>query len=91
MAEGQASEWGVAKVGVVKGVWRRGEMEAIVERCVTAVSCCQVLQSTGEWLARDMEYREYAVDWASTSLYPPFMALYYGCAYMEWLSTYKGR
>ena len=58
---------------------------------MTAVSCCQVLQSTGEWLARDMGYREYSIDWASTTLYPPFRALYYGCAYMEWLSTYKGR
>lgn len=52
----------------------------------------QVLQSTGEWLARDMGYTYYSVDWSSSlSLYPPFTALYFGCAYLDWLSTYGGR
>eukprot|EP00271_Cylindrocystis_brebissonii_P004095 TRINITY_DN15518_c0_g1_i1.p1 TRINITY_DN15518_c0_g1~~TRINITY_DN15518_c0_g1_i1.p1 ORF type:complete len:400 (+),score=34.25 TRINITY_DN15518_c0_g1_i1:601-1800(+) len=51
----------------------------------------QVLQSTGEWLATSMGYRAYTVDWASTPLYQPFASVYYGCAYLNWLSTYAGR
>eukprot|EP00897_Mesotaenium_endlicherianum_P001038 jgi/Mesen1/10935/ME000095S10266 len=49
----------------------------------------QVLQSTGEWLAKEMGFRQYALDdWAVTGLYRPFAAVYYGCAYLSWLSTY---
>ncbi|GAQ78254.1 hypothetical protein KFL_000100200 [Klebsormidium nitens] len=50
----------------------------------------QVLQSTAEWLARDMGYRAYSVNWASEQLYRPFAAVYFGGAYLNWLSTYKG-
>lgn len=38
----------------------------------------QVLQSTAEWLARDMGYRAYTVNWASEQLYRPFAAVYFG-------------
>jgi hypothetical protein len=38
----------------------------------------QVLQSTAEWLARDMGYRAYSVNWASEQLYRPFAAVYFG-------------
>ncbi|CAI5521768.1 unnamed protein product [Closterium sp. Naga37s-1] len=50
----------------------------------------QVLQSSAEWLARDMGYRAYTVDWSSSMLYRPFEAMYYGMAYLAWLTTYKG-
>lgn len=51
----------------------------------------QVLQSTADWLARDMGYNVYEVDWTSSMLYRPFVALYFGLAYLEWLSGYQGR
>eukprot|EP00850_Spirogloea_muscicola_P021884 SM000266S09829 [mRNA] locus=s266:33836:37055:+ [translate_table: standard] len=51
----------------------------------------QVLQSTAEWLSRDMGYRAYTVDWANKMLYQPFVAVYVGAAYLNWLSTYAGK
>ena len=54
-------------------------------------SCPQVLQSTADWLSRDMGYRAYTVDWASSMLYRPFPAVYFGCAYLTWLSSYGGK
>eukprot|EP00850_Spirogloea_muscicola_P015478 SM000118S25621 [mRNA] locus=s118:333197:336407:- [translate_table: standard] len=51
----------------------------------------QVLQSTAEWLSRDMGYRAYTVDWANKMLYQPFVAVYFGAAYLNWLSTYAGK
>ncbi|KAL2609169.1 hypothetical protein R1flu_027742 [Riccia fluitans] len=51
----------------------------------------QTLQSTAEWLAKDLGYRAYSVDWASSMLYRPFVSVYFGCAYLKWLSTYDGK
>lgn len=51
----------------------------------------QVLQSTAEWLARDMGYRVYSADWRVTGLYRPFEAVYFGAAYLNWLSTYQNK
>ncbi|GBG81380.1 hypothetical protein CBR_g32054 [Chara braunii] len=51
----------------------------------------QTLQSTAEWLARDMGYHAYSVDWAVTLLYRPFVSVYYGVAYIHWLSSYCGK
>ncbi|CAI5479642.1 unnamed protein product [Closterium sp. Yama58-4] len=50
----------------------------------------QVLQSTAMWLAEDMGYHAYTVDWASAMLYPPFLGMYYGMAYLAWLTNFKG-
>ncbi|CAI5989454.1 unnamed protein product [Closterium sp. NIES-65] len=58
--------------------------------CPRAIPLLQVLQSSAEWLARDMGYRAYTVDWSSSMLYRPFEAMYYGMAYIAWLTTYKG-
>ena len=58
---------------------------------VSLHSCPQVLQSTADWLSRDMGYRAYTVDWASSMLYRPFAAVYFGCAYLTWLSSYGGK
>ncbi|CAI5472647.1 unnamed protein product, partial [Closterium sp. Yama58-4] len=61
--------------------------------------CCQkgvgtglmiVLQSSAEWLAKDMGYRAYATDVTSSMTRRPFPGLYYGMAYLAWLTTYKG-
>lgn len=51
----------------------------------------QTLQSTAEWLARDMGYTFYTVDWSSSMLYRPFVSVYFGAAYLKWLSTYEGK
>lgn len=51
----------------------------------------QTLQSTAEWLATDMGYRAYAIENVSALLYRPFVSVYFGCAYLKWLSTYDGK
>lgn len=51
----------------------------------------QTLQSTAEWLATDMGYRAYVIEGASALLYRPFVSVYFGCAYLKWLSTYDGK
>lgn len=51
----------------------------------------QTLQSTAEWLARDMGYRAYELQGASTMLYRPFVSVYFGAAFLKWLSTYDGK
>ncbi|CAI5470597.1 unnamed protein product [Closterium sp. Yama58-4] len=55
-----------------------------------SIGLMQVLQSSAEWLARDMGYRAYAADVASSMIRRPFAGLYYGMAYLAWLTTYKG-
>ncbi|BBN19609.1 hypothetical protein MPTK1_8g12060 [Marchantia polymorpha subsp. ruderalis] len=51
----------------------------------------QTLQSTADWLAKDLGYQAYSVDWASSMLYRPFVSVYFGCAYLKWLSTYDSK
>lgn len=51
----------------------------------------QTLQSTAEWLARDMGYRAYEIEGAPAILYRPFVSVYFGAAFLKWLSTYDGK
>lgn len=51
----------------------------------------QTLQSTAEWLARDMGYRAYEIEGAPAMLYRPFVSVYFGAAFLKWLSTYDGK
>ncbi|CAM6011793.1 unnamed protein product [Sphagnum balticum] len=51
----------------------------------------QTLQSTAEWLSTDMGYRAYTIDAVSALLYRPFVSVYFGAAYLKWLSTYDGK
>ncbi|KAH9288365.1 hypothetical protein KI387_032482, partial [Taxus chinensis] len=51
----------------------------------------QTLQSTAEWLARDMGYTVYQVEGVPTMLYRPFVSVYFGAAFLKWLSTYDGK
>ena len=39
----------------------------------------------------DMGYRVYAIEGASALLYRPFVSVYFGAAYLKWLSTYDGK
>jgi len=73
---------------IVRGqaVWKCGSLLRLCPCELAAGS-----QSTADWLARDMGYKSYEVDWASSMLYRPFVALYFGLAYLEWLSAYQGR
>lgn len=49
----------------------------------------QTLQSTAEWLARDMGYTYYTSDFSPSMLYRPFVSVYFGGAFLKWLSTYE--
>ncbi|MCO5553995.1 hypothetical protein L7F22_007521 [Adiantum nelumboides] len=49
----------------------------------------QTLQSTAEWLARDMGYTYYTNELSPSMLYRPFVSVYFGGAFLKWLSTYK--
>lgn len=51
----------------------------------------QMLQSTAEWLARDMGYTHYTLDWSASMLYRPFVSVYFGAAFLKWISTYEGK
>ncbi|CAM6084782.1 unnamed protein product [Calypogeia fissa] len=57
----------------------------------SSVGVMQVLESTADWLAKDIGYKAYAVDWTPSMLYRPFVSVYFGAAYLKWLSTYEGK
>eukprot|EP00249_Psilotum_nudum_P014892 c25054_g1_i1 orf=344-1603(-) len=56
-----------------------------------SIGLMQILQSTVAWLAKDMGYRAYAIDQESSMLHRPFVNVYFGAAYLRWLSTYDGK
>lgn len=45
---------------------------------------------TAAWLSRDCGYTAYAVS-SVDDLYNPFASMYFGAAYLGWLSRYEGR
>lgn len=51
----------------------------------------QMLQSTAEWLARDMGYTYYTSEFSASILYRPFVSVYFGAAFLKWVSTYEGK
>lgn len=55
----------------------------------------QTLGGTVKWLANEMGYTRYG-KWGDgglshSSLYDPEISIYFGCAYLKWLSTYRGQ
>ncbi|GMJ02839.1 hypothetical protein like AT1G16290 [Hibiscus trionum] len=46
--------------------------------------------STAFWLYTEMRYRAYRVDYVE-NLTNPFVSMYFGAAYLAWLSEYEGR
>ncbi|XP_042505901.1 uncharacterized protein LOC122082419 isoform X1 [Macadamia integrifolia] len=48
----------------------------------------QLSPKTAEWLIREMGYRQYEIEGDSTLLYRPFISVYFGAAYLKWLSRY---
>ncbi|KAJ7559112.1 hypothetical protein O6H91_04G070600 [Diphasiastrum complanatum] len=51
----------------------------------------QMWQSTVDWLFKDLGYEEYSVDWTTSMLYKPFVSVYFGVAYLKWLSTFENK
>tara|TARA_Y100001960_G_C14665129_1_gene822901 strand:+ start:41 stop:544 length:504 start_codon:yes stop_codon:yes gene_type:complete len=54
-----------------------------------SVGLMQTLLKTAKWLAEDMGYTKYGVPTYS-DLLDAEKSIYFGCAYVEWLSTWKG-
>lgn len=51
----------------------------------------QTLEGTAEWLASDMGYDAFGTNPNLQTLMSPQASLYYGAAYLEWLSNYRGQ
>ncbi|KAJ4980474.1 hypothetical protein NE237_031311 [Protea cynaroides] len=54
----------------------------------TVFGIMQLSQKTAEWLVREMGYRQYEIEGDATLLYRPFISVYFGAAYLMWLSHY---
>ncbi|CAI9100059.1 OLC1v1036981C1 [Oldenlandia corymbosa var. corymbosa] len=54
----------------------------------TMLGIMQILPKTAEWLARDLGYRNYEFSENPKHLYKPFVNVYFGAAYLKWISTY---
>ncbi|XP_052207883.1 uncharacterized protein LOC127811758 isoform X2 [Diospyros lotus] len=54
----------------------------------TTMGLMQILPKTADWLVRDFGYRKYEVEGNSKLLYKPFVNVYFGAAYLKWLSSY---
>ncbi|KAG8386650.1 hypothetical protein BUALT_Bualt03G0170700 [Buddleja alternifolia] len=48
----------------------------------------QISPKTAEWLVSDLGYRTYQVAGCSKILYRPFVSVYFGAAYLKWLSNF---
>ncbi|XP_050221058.1 uncharacterized protein LOC126671334 [Mercurialis annua] len=55
----------------------------------TTLGIMQILPKTAEWLVRDLGYRTYAVEDNQEILYRPFVSVYFGAAYLRWLSNFE--
>tara|TARA_R110002124_G_C8973012_1_gene515497 strand:+ start:11869 stop:12387 length:519 start_codon:yes stop_codon:yes gene_type:complete len=55
-----------------------------------SVGLMQTLGGTARWLAEDMGYNAHGVP-SNEDLMKPEVSIYFGAAYIEWLSTYKGQ
>ncbi|XP_052179214.1 uncharacterized protein LOC127792653 isoform X2 [Diospyros lotus] len=54
----------------------------------TTVGLMQILPNTVDWLARELGYQTYQVEGNHDLLYRPFINVYFGAAYLEWLSNF---
>jgi len=50
----------------------------------------QTLLGTARWLARDMGYTAYGMPDMADLMHPE-KSIYFGCAYLQWLSNYRGK
>ncbi|XP_044505197.1 uncharacterized protein LOC123225328 [Mangifera indica] len=56
----------------------------------TTQGLMQISTKTATWLFGEMGYRAYDVQTDPDLLYRPFVSIYFGAAYLKWLSTYDG-
>lgn len=56
----------------------------------TSTGLAQTLLGTARWLAKDMGYTAYGVP-SLSDLASPQISLYFGAAYLDWLSRYRGQ
>lgn len=54
-----------------------------------SIGLMQTLLSTAQWLATDMGYRSFGVP-GEGSLRNAKVSMYFGAAYLDWLTTYRG-
>ncbi|KAJ4748286.1 transglycosylase [Rhynchospora pubera] len=57
----------------------------------TRIGIMQVAPETADWLSREMGYRAYEIDINTNVLYRPFVNVYFGAAYIKWLSSCDGK
>ncbi|KAK4753104.1 hypothetical protein SAY87_021902 [Trapa incisa] len=59
----------------------------------TTLGIMQILPKTAEWLSNELGYRYYEVAGEPNLVYRPFVNVYFGAAYLKWLSNFeqKGR
>lgn len=55
----------------------------------TTLGIMQMLHKTSEWLVRELGYRSYEVEENPDLLYRPFVNVYFGAAYLKWLSNFE--
>lgn len=55
----------------------------------SSIGLMQTLHSTAVWLAKDMGYDFYGIP-TLDDLLKPEVSVYFGCAYVKWLSTWGG-
>ncbi|XP_015876141.2 uncharacterized protein LOC107412838 isoform X1 [Ziziphus jujuba] len=55
----------------------------------TTVGIMQLLPKTAEWLVRDLHYQSYQVEENPDILFRPFVNVYFGAAYLKWLSNFE--
>ncbi|KAF9599469.1 hypothetical protein IFM89_038563, partial [Coptis chinensis] len=51
----------------------------------------QILPKTAEWLVSEMGYGEYEIKGDPMMLYRPLISVYFGAAYLRWLSNFEGK
>uniref|UniRef100_A0A7N0RHF8 Transglycosylase SLT domain-containing protein n=1 Tax=Kalanchoe fedtschenkoi TaxID=63787 RepID=A0A7N0RHF8_KALFE len=57
----------------------------------TTVGIMQVLPKNADWLAGDLGYQAYEIQGNHNLLYRPFVNVYFGIAYLKWLSNYESK
>ncbi|PKA64083.1 hypothetical protein AXF42_Ash005095 [Apostasia shenzhenica] len=51
----------------------------------------QITPSIAGWLARELGYRNYDIEGNPSLLHKPFVNVYFGAAYIKWLSSHDGK
>ncbi|KAK4794129.1 hypothetical protein SAY86_012123 [Trapa natans] len=55
----------------------------------TTLGIMQILPKTAEWLRNELGYRSYEVAGKPELVYCPFVNVYFGAAYLKWLSNFE--